>query len=89
MYTETPRTDYGGGDRTRIILLLLIVCGGARFEHGNRFVGSGFTWPPSSSGRHRVYIIHTFNIIYIIYILYWFFFFVEIMYDCKMCVWCP
>lgn len=74
MYTEYRDTtnDYGG-DSTRIILLLLIVCGGARFEHGNRFVGSGFTWPPSSSGRHRVYTTHTFiNIT--IYLLYWFFF---------------
>lgn len=70
MYTEYRDTtnDYGG-DRTRIILLLLIVCGGARFEHGNRFVGSGFTWPPSSSGRHRVYTTHTFNNI-TIYIYY-------------------
>lgn len=56
------------------------MCGGARFEHGNRFVGSGFT-SPSSSGRHRVYTKQTHLIIYIILV-----FFSSIMYDYKMCV---
>jgi len=72
-YTETRTDDEDGDDRTRIILLLLIVCGGARFEHGNRFVGSGFTSPPSSTGRHRVYTKQTHLIIYTYYYTGFFF----------------